>query len=81
NTNRRFANNERRIKLDDTSAAKLKSLKENYDKEKKAIELSRIAPDAQKQKLSDLRENFRKEKRQIMNEARKTNKIKENKPA
>lgn len=81
NTNRRFVNNERRIKLDDTSAAKLKSLKENYDKEKKAIELSRIAPDAQKQKLSDLRENFRKEKRQIMNEARKTNKIKENKPA
>lgn len=80
-TKRRFANSERRAKLDDTSMAKLKSLKENYSKEKKAIELSRIAPDAQKQKLSDLRDNFRKEKRQIINEARKANSIRENKPA
>lgn len=81
NTKRKFANNERRMKLDDASVAKLKSLKENYNKEKRAIELSRIAPDVQKQKLSDLRDNFRKEKRQIMNEAHKTNNIKENKPA
>lgn len=77
--NRSFANYKRgNMKLDEASMAKLKTLKENYDKEKKAIELSRIAPDAQKQKLSDLRDNFRKEKRQIMGESRKAQ---ENKPA
>jgi Spy/CpxP family protein refolding chaperone len=77
--NRKFAyGGKDGIKLDEAGVAKLKSLKENYNKEKKAIELSRTAPDAQKQKLSDLRENFQKEKRQIIKEARK---VKDNKPA
>lgn len=76
--NHKFAHGgKERMKLDDASVAKLKNLKENYDKEKKAIELSRIAPDAQKQKLSDLRQNFKKEKRQIIKEAHK---VQDNKP-
>lgn len=58
-------------RLDEASKAKLETLKENFEKEKKAIELSRIAPDAQKQKISDLRQNFRKERRQIITDARK----------
>jgi Spy/CpxP family protein refolding chaperone len=70
--NRKFAyGGKGRIKLNEAGAAKLKNLKENYGKEKKAIELSRMAPDAQKQKLSDLRKNFQKERRQIIKEARK----------
>ncbi len=69
------------MKLDDASVEKLKALKENYMKEKKAIEMSRIAPAAQKQKLSDLRENFRKEKRQIITDAHKQKVNKQNEPA
>jgi len=77
--NRKFASDRKGgMKLDEASTAKLKNLRENYDKEKKAIELSRIAPDAQKQKLSDLRQNFQKEKREIIKEARK---VQSNKPA
>ncbi|MFV0418598.1 MAG: Spy/CpxP family protein refolding chaperone [Dysgonomonas sp.] len=64
--------------LDEASKDKLKTLKENFDKEKKAVELSRIAPDAQKQKIKDLREKFVKEKRQIIEDAKK---VKENKPS
>ena len=59
-------------KLDEASKTKLKSLRENFEKEKKAVELSRIAPDAQKQKIADLRQNFRREKQEIIKEARKT---------
>lgn len=63
--------------LDEASKSKLKELTENFTKEKKAVELSRIAPEAQKQKIADLRNNYRKEKRQIITEAKKS---KENKP-
>ncbi|SBV92427.1 hypothetical protein [uncultured Dysgonomonas sp.] len=74
NKDRRFAFDGRRgmAKLDEASKTKLKSLRENFEKEKKAVELSRIAPDAQKQKIADLRQNFRKEKQEIIKEARKT---------
>lgn len=66
-------------KLDEASVTKLKTLRENFEKEKKSVELSRIAPDAQKKKISDLRNNFRKEKQQILKDARKT-KVQEEKP-
>lgn len=66
------------LNLDEASKTKLKTLKEALDKEVKAVELSRIAPDAQKQKIKDLRDNYRKEKHQIIMDARKS---KENKPA
>ena len=74
NKDRRFAFNGRRemAKLDEASKTKLKSLRENFEKEKKAVELSRIAPDAQKQKIADLPQNFRREKQEIIKEARKT---------
>lgn len=80
--NRKFAFHGKkgmRGKLDEVSAAKLKTLKENFDKEKKAVELSRIAPDAQKKKMSELRNNFRKERRQIITDARKV-KAQDSKP-
>jgi len=66
------------LNLDQASKDKLKTLKESFEKEKKAVELSRIAPDAQKKKITDLRDNYRKERRQIISDARKT---KENKPS
>ncbi len=47
-------------------------LKENYLKEKKAIELSRIAPDAQKTKIEALTKKYKEERRQIIKEARKS---------
>ncbi|MBK5722993.1 hypothetical protein JGH11_19165 [Dysgonomonas sp. Marseille-P4677] len=78
--NNKFSHHNRRgmmPKLDEASKEKIKALKENFEKEKKAIELSRIAPDAQKQKIVDLRQNFRKERQQIIKDARK---VEENKP-
>lgn len=74
-----FDGNRGKGKLDEASVTKLKTLRENFEKEKKAVELSRIAPDAQKKKISDLRNNFRKEKHQILKDARKT-KVQEEKP-
>ncbi|MDH6308696.1 Spy/CpxP family protein refolding chaperone [Dysgonomonas sp. PFB1-18] len=75
----KFAFNGKRgsFNLDEASKAKLKSLKEDFIKQKQAVELSRIAPDAQKQKISELRENYKKERRQIMTDACKA---KENQP-
>ncbi|GAB6009058.1 hypothetical protein [Dysgonomonas reticulitermitis] len=74
-----FGDKRGKSKLDETSVAKLKTLRENFEKEKKAVELSRIAPDAQKKKISELRDNFRKEKRQILMDGRKA-KIQDKKP-
>ena len=70
---RRFAFNGKRgmRQLDDASKTKLKSLREAFEKDKKAVELSRIAPDAQKKKIADLRQNFRKERQDIIKDARK----------
>lgn len=61
------------LNIDDASKTKLKELKENYLKEKKAVELSRIAPDAQKQKIKDLTTKYRDDKRQVIKDARKVN--------
>lgn len=47
------------------TAAKLKTLKENYLKEKNAIELSRIAPEEQNRRKEELKANYRKERREI----------------
>lgn len=60
-----------RQRLDEASKNKLKTLKENFDKEKKAVKLSRIAPDAQKKKIADLREKFDQEKHQIILDSKK----------
>ncbi|HCO67929.1 MAG TPA: hypothetical protein DIT04_09290 [Dysgonomonas sp.] len=56
--------------LDAESLNKLKSLKENFVKEKKAVELSRIAPEAQKEKIKNLREKYRNERSEIVKNAR-----------
>ncbi|MDU1890769.1 MAG: Spy/CpxP family protein refolding chaperone [Dysgonomonas sp.] len=60
--------------LDQASKDKLKELRNNFEKEKKAVELSRIAPDAQKQKIKELREGYMKEKRQVIENAKKIEK-------
>lgn len=54
--------------LSEEAKAELKSLKDNFIKEKKAVELSRIAPDAQKQRIKELREKYRTERRKIVRE-------------
>lgn len=56
-------------KLDEASMTKLKTLRDNFEKEKKAVESSSMDSDAQKKKISELRDNFRKEKHQIMKDA------------
>lgn len=66
-------------KLDDASATKLKGLKENFEKEKKAVESSSLTPDAQKQKISELKNNFKKDRLQILEGARKA-KVEDKKP-
>jgi Spy/CpxP family protein refolding chaperone len=58
------------LKLDDASKDKLKALKEDFEKQKKAVELSRIAPDAQKQKIADLRKDYKEKRQAIIKEAR-----------
>lgn len=77
---RKFSHHGKRgmmAKLDEASKEKMKALRENFEKEKKAIEMSRIAPDVQKQRIADLRQNFRKEKQEIIKDARK---VQNNKP-
>ncbi len=56
--------------LDKASKEKLKTLRDDFDKQKKAIELSRIAPQMQKQRIDELRQNFRKERAEIIKNAR-----------
>lgn len=56
--------------LDDATTQKLSALKENYEKDKKAIELSRIAPDIQKQQIEELNKKYRNEKRELLKETR-----------
>lgn len=56
-------------KFDAETKSKLNVLKENFDKEKKAIELSRIAPDTQKERIKELREKYRDERKEIVKKA------------
>jgi len=59
------------FKLDEAGRAKLKDLRENFLKEKKAVELSRIAPDAQKQKIKELTTKYKEERMQVIKDSRK----------
>lgn len=59
------------FKMDEASREKMKELRENFQKEKKAIELSKIAPDAQKQKITALQEKYKKERQEIMKAGKK----------
>lgn len=58
------------MKLDDATMSKLKALKENYNKEKEAIDRTRIAPDMQAKRKQELREKFRTERKQIIAQAK-----------
>lgn len=57
-------------KLDTATIQKLEVLKENYEKDKKAIQLSRIAPDIQKKQLEELDAKYKNERHNIMKEVR-----------
>lgn len=57
--------------LDQASKDKLKELRADFQKQKKAVEMSRIAPEAQQQKIRKLRSDLRKEQRQIIENAKK----------
>lgn len=61
-------------KFDTQTSSELESLKENFLKEKKAVELSRIAPEAQKEKIKELKEKYRSERRAIVGKALEKNK-------
>ena len=68
-----FDNKRGKGNLDEASANKLKALRDDFEKEKKAIESSSMTPDVQKKKILELRDNFRKEKHQIMKDAHGSN--------
>ncbi len=55
-------------KVTTQGAEKLNSLRENFEKERGAIERSRIAPEAQKQKMKELGEKYKKDRRQIIDQ-------------
>lgn len=63
-----------RHRLDTETTAKLDELKENFIKEKKAVELSRIAPEAQKERIRELREKYRSDRKAIVEKARDNSK-------
>ncbi len=60
------------MKLDEATVAKLDALKEDYKKQKQAVELSRIAPDAQKERIQNLKEKYRTDRKNILREARQS---------
>lgn len=56
------------MKLDAATTAKLKDLKADFLKEKKAVELSRIAPEAQKEKIQGLKQKYRTDRKAVIND-------------
>lgn len=54
----------------DATTAKLEGLKSNFMKEKKAVEMSRIAPEVQKERIQGLKQKYRTDRREIIKEAR-----------
>lgn len=59
-----------RMRLSENAQTELKALKENFLKEKKAIELSRIAPEAQKDRIKELKDKYRTDRREIISKER-----------
>lgn len=59
-----------KMKPDAETTAKLDVLKQDFLKQKQSIELSRIAPDAQKEKIQELKEKYRADKNKIIKDAR-----------
>lgn len=55
-----------RIQLSEQAKSDLKSLQENFIKEKKAVELSRISPYDQKDRIKELRDKYRTDRREII---------------
>ncbi|MEN9918185.1 MAG: hypothetical protein RL662_621 [Bacteroidota bacterium] len=70
NKNRKKRGNKQQ--WDSETTAKLDALKENFDSQKKSIEMSRIAPDAQKERIKTLEGQYREDRKKITREAKKT---------
>lgn len=62
----------KQMKLDAATSEKLADLRSNFEKEKKAVEMTRIAPEAQKERIQALRDKYRSDKREIIKGARLT---------
>lgn len=60
----------KQMKLDAATTAKLDDLKSTYEKEKNAVELSRIAPEVQQERIQALKDKYRSDRREIIREAR-----------
>lgn len=60
--------------LDEATKNKLTTLKENFKKEKQAVELSRIAPEMQTKKIQELRDKYRADRKEIVQNFRSTTK-------
>lgn len=59
-----------RGQLDSLSIAKLDSLRQDFDTKKKAIQMSRVAPEEQTRQLGELRKQFRTDRRAVIDQAR-----------
>lgn len=56
--------------LDAETVSKLNGLKENFSKEKAAIEKSRIAPEEQTRRIKELNQKYRQDRRELIREAK-----------
>ncbi len=61
---------DKQMNLDDATKAKLKDLRANFVKEKKAIEASGLSPEAQQEKLQSLKDKFRNDSKAIIKATR-----------
>lgn len=76
NKHRRFHGNKGKVeyrKFDAETNSKLNTLRDNFEKEKKAVELSRIAPEVQRERINELREKYRSERKDIVKNALQKN--------
>lgn len=62
----------KQVRLDTATVAKLDDLRSTFVKEKKAIEMTRIAPEVQKERIKALKDKYRTDRREIIKKARPT---------
>lgn len=61
-----------KMNLDQETVQNLRSLKENYLTEKKAVEMSRITPDVQNERISELTKKYKQDRRELIGNSKKS---------
>lgn len=63
----------KKMNLDAATTTKLADLRSNFEKEKKAVEMSRIAPEVQKERVKSLKDKYRNDRKEIIKKANPQN--------